>query len=144
MHTIHDQAWPFLITLGAAVLIYIVYVRPRIRQYRAIAGVGAPLSFRAALYEAAMSPWRRFFANLLTSFSGYKTVIFGFLSALTTQLPPMLDIMRGFTGWHVFLGQPTADKIAAGLALATAVTHVMGLVSAAEAVPVDARHRDGA
>jgi hypothetical protein len=53
------------------------------------------------------------------------------------QLPAILNEISGFTGWHVFVSSGTADKIAAVLAAATAVTHVYGLVSAAKMVPVN-------
>ncbi|MDQ6867119.1 MAG: hypothetical protein M3178_01385 [Pseudomonadota bacterium] len=107
-------------------IIYIFVVRPKIKQYRAVSGIiekadakGAPI-------------WEKFLARL----SGLKTVILGSLAALMPQLPPVMDEINGFTGWHVLLDSGVADKIAAVLAAATAVTHVYGLVSAAKTIPV--------
>ena len=53
------------------------------------------------------------------------------------QLPPIMDEINSFTGWNVFLDSGVAEKTAAVLAAATAVTHVYGLVSAAKMIPVN-------
>jgi hypothetical protein len=102
-------------------------VRPKIKQYRAVSGIIEKAD------AAGASIWGKFLARL----SGVKTVILGSLAAIVPQLPPILDEISSFTGWHVFVAQGTADKIAAGLAAATAVTHVYGLVSAAKMIPAE-------
>ena len=109
-------------------IIYIFIVRPKIKQYRAVSGILEKAD------AAGASIWGKFLARL----SGLKTVILGSLAAIFPQLPAILDEISGFTGWHVFVTPGTADKIAAGLAAATAVTHVYGLVAAAKMVPVTA------
>jgi len=109
-------------------IIYIFVVRPKIKQYRAVSGIIEKAD------AAGASIWGKFLARL----SGFKTVILGSLAAIFPQLPLIMDEINGFTGWHVFLASGTADKIAAGLAAATAVTHVYGLVAAAKMVPVTA------
>ncbi len=108
-------------------IIYIFIVRPKIKQYRAVSGIIEKAD------AAGASIWGKFLARL----SGLKTVILGSLAALMPQLPAILNEISAFTGWHVFVSSGTADKIAAGLAAATAVTHVYGLVSAAKMIPVD-------
>jgi hypothetical protein len=108
-------------------IIYIFIVRPKIKQYRAVSGIIEKAD------AAGASIWEKFLARL----SGFKTAILGSLAAMMPQLPPVLDEIGHFTGWNVFLGQGAADKIAAVLAAATAVTHVYGLVSAAKMIPVD-------
>ena len=108
-------------------IIYIFIVRPKIKQYRAVSGIIEKAD------AAGASIWGKFVARL----SGVKTVILGSLAAIFPQLPPILDEISSFTGWNVFLASGTADKIAAGLAAATAVTHVYGLVSAAKMIPAD-------
>ncbi|MGI8569128.1 MAG: hypothetical protein ACR2KT_08720 [Methylocella sp.] len=60
------------------------------------------------------------------------------LAAIFPQLPAILDEINSFAGWNVFLSSGNADKIAAGLAAATAFTHVYGLVAAAKMVPITA------
>ena len=107
-------------------IIYIFIVRPKIKQYRAVSGILEKAD------AAGASIWGKFFARL----SGFKTVILGSLAAIFPQLPAILNEISSFTGWNVFLSSSTADKIAAGLAAATAVTHVYGLVAAAKMVPV--------
>jgi hypothetical protein len=107
-------------------IIYIFIVRPKLKQYRAVSGIIEKAD------AAGASIWGKFLARL----SGLKTVILGSLAALMPQLPPILDEISGFTGWHMFLDSGVADKIAAVLAAATAVTHVYGLVSAAKMIPV--------
>jgi len=109
-------------------IIYIFIVRPKIKQYRAVSGIIEKAD------AAGASIWGKFLARL----SGVKTVILGSLAAVFPQLPPILDEISSFTGWNVFLASGTADKIAAGLAAATAITHVYGLVAAANMVPVTA------
>jgi hypothetical protein len=109
-------------------IIYFFIVRPKIKQYRAVSGIIEKAD------AAGASIWGKFLARL----SGFKTVILGLLAAMMPMLPPILNEISGFTGWHVFVSSGTADKIAAGLAAATAVTHVYGLVAAAEMVPVTA------
>jgi hypothetical protein len=99
-------------------IIYIFIVRPKIKQYRAVSGIIEKAD------AAGASLWRKFLARL----SGFKTVVLGLLAAIMPQLPPILDEINGFTGWHVFLDSGAADKTAAVLAAATAVTHVYGLV----------------
>src|ERR1700738_1498683 len=102
-------------------IIYILIVRPKIKQYRAVSGIIEKVD------AAGASIWGKFLARL----SGFKTVILGLLAAIVPQLPPILDEINGVTGWGV------ADRPPAVLAAATAVTHVYGLVSAAKMVPVN-------
>ncbi len=118
---------PYLVIPALVVIIYIFIVRPKIKQYRAVSGIIEKAD------AAGASIGRKFLARI----SGLKTVILGSLAALIPQLPPILDEVSGFTGWHVFLDSAAADKIAAVLAAATAITHVYGLVSAAKMTPVD-------
>ena len=59
------------------------------------------------------------------------------LPAMMPQLPPIMDEINSFTGWHVSFDSGVAEKTAAVLAAATAVTHVYGLVSAAKMIPVN-------
>ncbi|MGH6812872.1 MAG: hypothetical protein ACREDM_11210 [Methylocella sp.] len=107
-------------------IIYIFIVRPKIKQYRAVSGI---IDMADA---AGVSIWEKFLARL----SGLKTVILGSLAAIFPQLPAILDEINGYTGWNVFMASSTADKVAAGLAAATAVTHVYGLVAAAKMMPI--------
>jgi hypothetical protein len=109
-------------------IIYIFIVRPKIKQYRAMSGIIEKAD------AAGASLWKKFLARL----SGFKTVILGSLAAIFPQLPAILDEINSYTGWNVFMASGTADKVAAGLAAATAVTHVYGLVAAAKMVPVTA------
>ncbi len=108
-------------------IIYIFIVRPKIKQYRAVSGI----------IEKADTAGASIGGKFLARLSGFKTVILGSLAAMMPQLPSILDEINGFTGWHVFLDSGVADKTAAVLAAATAVTHVYGLVSAAKMIPVD-------
>ena len=108
-------------------IIYIFIVRPKIKQYRAVSGIIEKAD------AAGASIWGKFLARL----SGFKTVILGSLAAMMPQLPPIMDEINSFTGWNVFLDSGVAEKTAAVLAAATAVTHVYGLVSAAKMIPVD-------
>ena len=108
-------------------IIYVFVVRPKIKQYRAVSGIIEKTD------AAGASIWGKSLARL----SGFKTVILGSLAAMMPQLPPIMDEINGFTGWHVFLDSGVADKTAAVLAAATAVTHVYGLVSAARMIPVN-------
>ena len=108
-------------------IIYIFIVRPKIKQYRAVSGILEKAD------AAGASIWGKFLARL----SGLKTVILGSLAAMMPQLPPIMDEINSFTGWHVFLDSGVAEKTAAVLAAATAVTHVYGLVSAAKMIPVN-------
>ncbi|MGH6834920.1 MAG: hypothetical protein ACREC9_05050 [Methylocella sp.] len=107
-------------------IIYIFIVRPKIKQYRAVSGIIQKAD------AAGASIWGRFAARL----SGFKTVILGSLAAIFPQIPAILDEINSFTGWTLFMASGTADKVAAGLAAATAITHVYGLVAAAKMVPV--------
>jgi len=109
-------------------IIYIFIVRPKIKQYRTVSGIIEKADATGA------SIWEKFLARL----SGLKTVILGSLAAIFPQVPAILDEINSFTGWNVFMSSGTADKVAAGLAAATAVTHVYGLVAAAKMVPVSA------
>ncbi|MGH6846755.1 MAG: hypothetical protein ACREC0_04735 [Methylocella sp.] len=108
-------------------IIYIFIVRPKIRQYRAVSGIIEKAD------AAGASLWGKFLARL----SGFKTIILGLLAAIFPQVPAILDEINSFTGWHAFLDSGVADKTAAVLAAATAVTHVYGLVSAAKMIPVN-------
>ena len=118
---------PYFVIPALLAIIYIFIVRPKIKQYRAVSGIIEKAD------AAGASIWAKFLARL----SGFKTVILGLLAAMMPQLPPVMDEINGFTGWHVFLDSGVADKTAAVLAAATAVTHVYGLVSAAKMIPVD-------
>jgi hypothetical protein len=108
-------------------IIYIFIVRPKIKQFRAVSGIIEKAD------AAGASIWGKFLARL----SGFKTVILGSLAAMMPQLPPIMDEINSFTGWNVFLDSGVAEKTAAVLAAATAVTHVYGLVSAAKMIPVN-------
>ncbi|MGH7782338.1 MAG: hypothetical protein ACREO5_00615 [Candidatus Binatia bacterium] len=116
----------YFIAPALVAIIYIFIVRPKIKQYRAVSGVIEKIDAEGA------SLWSKFTARI----DGLKTVILGFLAAIFPQIPAFLDEINGFTGWGVFLSPGTADKIAACLAAATAITHVYGLVAAAKMVPV--------
>ncbi len=109
-------------------IIYIFIVRPKIKQYRAVSEVIEKAD------AAGASIWGKFLARL----SGFKTVILGSLAAIFPQLPAIMDEISGFTGWNLFMSSSAADKIAGCLAVATAITHVYGLVDAAKMVPVTA------
>ena len=109
-------------------IIYIFIVRPKIKQYRAVSGIIEKAD------AAGASVWGKFLARL----SGLKTVILGSLAAIFPQVPAILDEINSFTGWNFFMASSTAGKVAAGLAAATAITHVYGLVGAAKMVPVAA------
>ena len=118
---------PYFVIPALIAIIYFFIVRPKIKQYRVVSGILEKAD------AAGASIWGKFLARL----SGFKTVILGLLAAIVPQLPPILDEINGFTGWHVFLDSGVADRTAAVLAAATAVTHVYGLVSAAKMVPVN-------
>jgi hypothetical protein len=118
---------PYFVIPALIAIIYIFIVRPKIKQYRAVSGIIAKAD------AAGASIWGKFLARL----SGFKTVILGSLAAIMPQLPLIMEEINGYTGWHVFLAQGVAEKTAAVLAAATAVTHVYGLVSAAKMIPVD-------
>ena len=119
---------PYFVIPALIAIIYIFIVRPKIKQYRAVSGIIEKAD------AAGASIWGKFLARL----SGFKTVILDSLAAMIPQLPAILNEISGFTGWHVFVSSGTADKIAACLAAATAITHVYGLVAAAKMVPVTA------
>ena len=111
----------------ALIAIYIFIVRPKLKKFRAITGI-------IAAADAVGVTWvRRFWVRL----SGLKTVILASAAAIMPQLPQIIDELRGFTGWNIFLGDATAAKTTAALAALTMITHVVGLVQAAEIVPVD-------
>ncbi|MGC2222515.1 MAG: hypothetical protein WA624_09160, partial [Methylocella sp.] len=97
-------------------MIYIFIVRPKIKQYRAVSGIIDKTD------AAGASIWGKCLARL----SGLKTVILGSLAAIFPLFPAILDEINSYTGWNVFMASGTADKVAAGLAAATAVTHVYG------------------
>jgi hypothetical protein len=118
---------PYFVIPALIAIIYIFIVRPKIKQYRAVSGIIEKAD------AAGASIWEKFRARL----SGFKTVILGSLAAMMPQLPPIMDEINSFTGWHVFLDSGVAEKTAAVLAAATAVTHVYGLVSAAKMIPVN-------
>jgi hypothetical protein len=107
-------------------MIYIFIVRPKIKQYRTVSGIIEKAD------AAGASIWGKFLARI----DGLKTVLLGSLAAIFPQVPAILDEINSFTGWNVFMASGTADKVTAGLAAATAVTHVYGLVAAAKMVPV--------
>src|ERR1700675_1106788 len=119
---------PYFVIPALIAIIYIFIVRPKIKQYRAVSGIIEKAD------AAGASIWGKFVARL----SGFKTVILGSLAAMMPQLPPIMDEINSFTRWPFFVAPGTAEKIAAGLAAATAVTHVYGLVAAAKMVPVTA------
>ena len=118
---------PYFVIPALIAIIYIFIVRPKIKQYRAVSGILEKAD------AAGASIWGKSLARL----SGFKTVILGSLAAMMPQLPPIMDEINSFTGWHVFLDSGVAEKTAAVLAAATAVTHVYGLVSAAKMIPVN-------
>ena len=118
---------PYFVIPALIAIIYIFIVRPKIKQYRAVSGIIEKADAVGA------SIWGKFVARL----SGFKTVILGSLAAMMPQLPPTMDEINSFTGWHVSFDSGVAEKTAVVLAAATAVTHVYGLVSAAKMIPVN-------
>lgn len=117
--------FPALITIVAFVLVYVIFVRPRIRVYRYIVGVQDKIDGGAV----------KGFGWLWEKLSGFKTVIFSGLAGITPTLPPLLDQLHAFTGWSAFVEQALANKIAAGFALLAMVFHATGIESAAKARP---------
>lgn len=116
----------YFIIQALVAVIYIFIVRPKIKQYRAVSGILDKVDAHG------YSWWR----SILARMSGLKTVFLGSLSAIFPEVPAILEEINSFTGWDLFMSQATAGKVAAGLAAATAITHVYGLVSAAKMVPV--------
>ncbi|HEY8033032.1 MAG TPA: hypothetical protein VIF02_11815 [Methylocella sp.] len=114
------------VILALVAITYIFIVRPKIKQYRAVSGIIEKAD------AAGASLWGKFCARL----SGFETVILGSLAAIFPQFPAILDEINGFTGWNLFMASSTADHVAAGLAAATAITHVYGIVAAAKLVPI--------
>ena len=114
------------VILALVAIIYIFIVNPKIKQYRAVSGIIEKAD------AAGVSLWGKLCARL----SGFKTVILGSLAAIFPQFPAILDEINGFTGWNLFMASGTADHVAAGLAAATAITHVYGIVAAAKMAPI--------
>jgi hypothetical protein len=114
-----------LLTIGLFIVIYVVFVRPRILVYRYVAGVQDRIDSGAV----------QGFGWLVEKFQGFKTVILSGLAGVIPMLPPFLDQLGAFTGWGAFIEQATANKIGAGLALLAMVTHATGIENAAKAQP---------
>lgn len=115
----------WLILLATATTVYFAYIRPRIRAYRYLSGILDQVDWGAG------SVWQR----VKLAIAGFKTVLVGYAAAGTIAAPAVLDQLHQFTGWAVFFEQDTANKVAAALALVTAITHAWGVESAAKAEP---------
>lgn len=113
------------VTIGFFFIVYVAFVRPRIRVYRYVAGVQDKIDGGTV----------KGFGWLWEKFSGFKTAIFSGLAGVIPTLPPLVDQLHTFTGWGAFVEQATANKIAAGCALLAMVTHSIGIESAAKTVP---------
>lgn len=114
-----------LATIGLFIIVYVVFVRPRIRVYRHVAGVQDKIDAGTV----------KGFGWLREKSSGFKTVIFSGLAGVVPTLVPFLDQLREFTGWTAFVEQGTANKIGAAFALLAMITHSSGIESAAKAIP---------
>lgn len=116
---------PALVTIAGFIIVYAMFVRPRIRVYRYIVGVQDKIDGGAV----------KGFGWLWGKFQGFKTVIFSSLAGVIPMLPPLFDQLQAFTGWPAFVEQATANKIAAGFALLAMIFHATGIESAAKATP---------
>ena len=114
-----------IITIGLFIVVYWVFVRPRIRVYRYVAGVQDKID-RGSVQG---------FGWLWEKFQGFKTVILSGLAGVIPMLPPFLDQLGAFAGWGAFIEQGMANKVASGFALLAMVTHAAGVESAAKAQP---------
>jgi|HubBroStandDraft_6_1064221.scaffolds.fasta_scaffold2074063_1 hypothetical protein len=114
-----------IVTIGLFIIVYAVFVRPRIRVYRYVAGVQDKIDSGAVKGLALL--WEKLM--------GFKTVILSGLAGVSPMLPPLLDELHAFTGWAAFVEQATANKIAAGFALLAMIAHATGIESAAKATP---------
>ncbi|WP_395664552.1 hypothetical protein [Methylocella sp.] len=113
----------FALVLAAGVAVYMFVIRPKLREFRATAGVAEAAS-------AASSGWARLRLRLL----GLKTCLFGAAGVLTAALPGALEQLR-LVDFSAFFSADTALKISSAIMLAMTVTHILGLVDAARIEP---------
>jgi len=108
----------------AFVLLLWFWVRPRIAEFRRSIGLDAKIAEAETLWA-----WLR----LKTQ--GLKTIFVGVVGMVAAAAP---EIAQEFGGVDLspVIGADWGGKVAVAIALATTISHVVGIVSAAKADPV--------
>ena len=109
--------------------LYWFWVRPKLAEYRATLGIEQKIVVAA---EEEQSFWSR----ILLHIKGLKTVIVGMVGSFAVLVPVLLENLGG-VDMTPFLGADWGGKVTVAMALATTVTHMIGVVSSAKAEPVD-------
>lgn len=112
-----------LILFLVFIAIILFWVAPKISEYRTILGIDDEIA-------AASS----FFERVRLRVMGLKTVIVGMLGTLAIAVPEALQMFAGInlTPW---IGPDYNAKVAVAIAIATTITHLVGVVASAKAEP---------
>jgi len=106
------------------VALILFWVAPRISEYRATLGIDEQIA------EAG-----KFRDRLWLRIKGLKTIIVGVIGALAIAIPEALQMFAGINLAPLIGGDWNA-KVGVCIAIGTAITHVVGIVSSAKAEPM--------
>jgi hypothetical protein len=112
-----------ILALAFAALL-VVWVLPKLSEYRAILGIDAQIAAAASFRE-----------RLLLRIKGSKTVIVNTVLSIVAILPELLQNFDGVDLTPV-IGANWAGKVIVAMAILTTITHVIGVVSSAKAEPI--------
>lgn len=115
----------FAIIACFALGVFFSIVLPKLKQFRATAGINAKIA------AAETSLWQRICLRLL----GMKTLLAAIAGMIVTVLPTLLEDLHEIE-FSAFVSQDIALKISGGIMLLMTITHILGMVTAANIEPV--------
>ncbi|ACK51974.1 hypothetical protein Msil_3064 [Methylocella silvestris BL2] len=114
----------FALLTAASLAVYFLFIRPKLKEFRVIAGILDKID------EAGLSGWQKFKLRLL----GQKTWLSGAIGVFVTVLPGALDNLH-LVDFSAFFAEEVALKISGAIMLLMTVTHIFGIVRAAQIEP---------
>ncbi len=114
----------FALFTAASLAVYLVVIRPKLKEFRLVAGILDKID------EAGLSRWQKFKLRLL----GQKTWLSGAVGVFVTVLPGALENLH-LVDFSAFFAEGVALKISGAIMLLMTVTHIFGIVKAAQIEP---------
>ncbi|PNG25517.1 hypothetical protein [Methylocella silvestris] len=114
----------FALFSTASLAVYFLLIRPKLKEFRLIAGILGKID------EAGLSGWEKFKLRLL----GQKTWLSGAVGVFVTVLPGALENLH-LVDFSAFFAEGVALKISGAIMLLMTVTHIFGIVKAAQIEP---------
>ena len=126
--------------LAVWIVVYVVYLRPKLLSYRYTAGIMARFQAGERSFGAWLALQLRGAKSVLLTFfvsgaAAVKATTDSTVATVNGLAPTDLDPFKDASLWHTFFSDAAVLKIISGLSIVTAMLIVKGHLAAAKAVP---------